>query len=202
MDPLWIVFAFVFGFTIKQVGLPPLVGFLLAGFALHFFGVQSSFFLEKIADFGVLLLLFSIGLKLRVKNLLRPEIWAGSSLHMLITVVIFGTIIFVLSTLGISHFSKLDLTSSLLIGFALSFSSTIFAVKILEETGAMKTTHGRVAIGILVMQDVFAVLFLTLTSNETPSPWAFVLLLLLFVPKLLERTKLSALIDKSGHGEL
>ena len=52
------------------------------------------------------------------------------------------------------------------------------------------------------MQDVFAVLFLTLTSNETPSPWAFMLLLLLFVPKLLERTKLSALIDKSGHGEL
>ena len=42
----------------------------------------------------------------------------------------------------------------------------------------------------------------TLTSNETPSPWAFMLLLLLFVPKLLERTKLSALIDKSGHGEL
>ena len=202
MDPLWIIFAFIFGFSVKQFGLPPLVGFLMAGFALHFFGVESSIYLQSIADFGVLLLLFSIGLKLRVKNLLRPEIWAGSSIHMLITVLIFGTIIFVLSAIGFSRFSGLDITSSLLIAFALSFSSTIFAVKILEETGTMTTAHGRVAIGILVMQDIFAVLFLTLTSDDTPSPWAFALLLLIFIPKLLQRTKLSGLLDKSGHGEL
>ena len=200
MDPLWIIFAFIFGFSVKQFGLPPLVGFLMAGFALHFFGVESSIYLQSIADFGVLLLLFSIGLKLRVKNLLRPEIWAGSSIHMLITVLIFGTIIFVLSAIGFSRFSGLDITSSLLIAFALSFSSTIFAVKILEETGTMTTAHGRVAIGILVMQDIFAVLFLTLTSDDTPSPWAFALLLLIFIPKLLQRTKLSGLLDKSGHG--
>jgi len=202
MDPLWIIFAFIFGFSVKQFGLPPLVGFLMAGFALHFFGVESSIYLQSIADFGVLLLLFSIGLKLRVKNLLRPEIWGGSSIHMLITVLIFGTIILVLSAIGFSRFSGLDITSSLLIAFALSFSSTIFAVKILEETGTMTTAHGRVAIGILVMQDIFAVLFLTLTSGDTPSPWAFALLLLIFIPKLLQRTKLSGLLDKSGHGEL
>ena len=80
MDPLWIIFAFGFGFAVKQVGLPPLVGFLIAGFALNLFGVQLSETLTHIADFGVLLLLFTIGLKLKVNNLLKPEIWAGSSL--------------------------------------------------------------------------------------------------------------------------
>ncbi len=202
MDPLWIVFAFGFGFAVKQIGLPPLVGFLAAGFALNYFGIEGGEVLYKIADIGVLLLLFSIGLKLRIKDLLKPEIWAGSSIHMLITVLVFGIIIFLLGVIGFSVFANLDVTSSLIIAFALSFSSTIFAVKILEETGAMTSAHGKIAIGILVVQDIFAVVFLTLTSNETPSPWAFSLLLLFFIPLLLKHTKLSGLLNKSGHGEL
>ena len=52
MDPLWIVFAFVFGFTIKQVGLPPLVGFLLAGFALHFLECKVVSFWRKLQILG------------------------------------------------------------------------------------------------------------------------------------------------------
>ena len=100
MDPLWIIFAFGFGFTVKQIGLPPLVGFLMAGFALNLFGVQNSETLIQIADFGVLLLLFTIGLKLKVRNLLKPEIWAGSSLHMLITTLTFGLLILLLGLFG------------------------------------------------------------------------------------------------------
>jgi len=90
MDPLWIIFAFGFGFTVKQIGLPPLVGFLIAGFALNIFGVQSTENLVHIADFGVLLLLFTIGLKLKIKNLFHLEIWAGSSIHMLISTLALG----------------------------------------------------------------------------------------------------------------
>lgn len=202
MDPLWIIFAFGFGFTVKQIGLPPLVGFLMAGFALNLFGVQNSETLIQIADFGVLLLLFTIGLKLKVRNLLKPEVWAGSSLHMLITTLAFGLLILLLGLFGFSKFTDLSMQSSFLIAFALSFSSTIFAIKILEETGSMKSTHGRIAIGILVMQDIFAVIFLTLSSGKTPSLWAFALLLLLFVPKLLKNRKLSYILNKTGHGEL
>ena len=202
MDPLWIIFAFGFGFTVKQIGLPPLVGFLMAGFALNLFGVEHSEVLTQIADFGVLLLLFTIGLKLKVKNLLKPEIWAVSSIHMLITTLFFGFLIFIFSFIGFSKFSHLSIESSVLIAFALSFSSTIFAVKILEETGSMKTTHGKIAIGILVMQDIFAVIFLTISSGKSPSIWALALLLLLFVPKLIEKTNFSFLLTKSGHGEL
>lgn len=202
MDPLWIIFAFGFGFAVKQIDLPPLVGFLMAGFALNLFGVENSEILSDIADFGVLLLLFTIGLKLKVKNLLKPQIWAASSLHMMIITLLFGVIIMLLSFVGISKFAGLSMATSFLLAFALSFSSTIFAVKILEETGSMKTSHGNLAIGILVMQDIFAVIFLTISSGKEPSVWALALLLLLFVPKLIKNTKFSFIINKTGHGEL
>ncbi len=194
--------AFILGYAVKQIGLPPLVGFLTAGFVLNYFGVESGETLEKIADFGVLLLLFTIGLKLKVKNLLKKQIWATSSLHMLITILIFSTLIWAGSVLGITYFSNLKFTQVLLVSFALSFSSTVFAVKILEETGTLRSTHGRIAIGILIVQDIFAVLFLTLTSNEAPSPWAFALLALLVIPWLLQKTPMSRILDNSGHGEL
>ena len=141
MDPLWIAIAFVLGFAVKQVGLPPLVGFLAAGFVLNAFGIEGGETLDQIADFGVLLLLFSIGLKLRIESLFRPEIWAGATLHMLFTVVIFGGGLFALSFTGLTYITDLGLYESLLVAFALSFSSTVFAVKILEEKGAMSASR-------------------------------------------------------------
>ncbi len=61
----------------RQVGLPPLVGFLAAGFVLQACGVEGGETLQTIADLGVQLLLFSIGLKLNLRRLLRPEIARG-----------------------------------------------------------------------------------------------------------------------------
>ena len=71
MDPIFITIAFVLGFLVRQVGLPPLVGFLAAGFVLNGLGFEGGETLQTFADLGVTLLLFSIGLKLRLRNLLR-----------------------------------------------------------------------------------------------------------------------------------
>ena len=71
-DPAWIGIAYVFGFIVWQIGLPPLVGFLFAGFTLNLLGAQGGEFLNIMADIGVTLLLFSIGLKLHIRQLLRP----------------------------------------------------------------------------------------------------------------------------------
>ena len=197
MDPVWIALAFILGFAVRQVGLPPLVGFLAAGFVLNAFGVQGGGAIQEVSEFGVMLLLFSIGLKLRIKSLLRPEVWGGTSLHMLVTVVVFGMGIYGLSLAGFSVFSGLDLGVSLVLAFALSFSSTVFAVKVLEEKGEMASLHGRTAIGILIMQDLIAVLFLTFSTGKLPSPWALALVGLLLV-----RPLIMAVIDRSGRGEL
>jgi len=154
--------------------------------------------LDTIADLGVMLLLFTIGLKLKIRSLLRPEIWAGASIHMTITVIIFGAALYAVSLTGFSVFGTLNLGLAVLIAFALSFSSTVFAVKILEDKAEMSSLHGRVSIGVLIMQDIFAVLFLTFSSGKIPSPWAIVFVAGL----LLARPALFAILSRVGHREL
>jgi len=197
MDPVFLAIAFVLGFAARQVGLPPLVGFLAAGFALNGLGFESGPLLVQFADLGVTLLLFSIGLKLKIETLLKPEVWAGASLHMVATVVVFGLAIFALAAAGVHLFAGLDLATSALIAFALSFSSTVFAVKALEEKGEMQSLHGRVAIGILIMQDIIAVVFITLSTGKVPSLWALALFGLILL-----RPFLFLIMDRCGHGEL
>lgn len=77
MDPVWLAVAFVLGLGARLVGLPPLVGFLAAGFVLNALGVEGGEMLRQIADLGVTFLLFTIGLKLRIQTLARPEVWGG-----------------------------------------------------------------------------------------------------------------------------
>ncbi len=198
MDPLLITVAFILGFLARQLGLPPLVGFLAAGFMLNALGFKGGESLHTFADLGVTLLLFSIGLKLRLKSLARPEVWGGASLHMAITVAVFGAGVFGLKLAGVQFFSELTFPLVVLIAFALSFSSTVFAVKILEEKAEIGAMHGRVSIGILIMQDIFAVLFLVISLGKLPSLWAMTIPLVLFVIKPI----LYRLMNRCGHGEL
>ena len=196
-DITWILFALVFGVLVTHMSLPPMVGYLVAGFVLSALDMQSGDTLNAVAELGVTILLFSIGLKLNIKDLLRAEIWAVSVIHMLITVVVFGLLIFALSISALQAFAGLSVAESALIAFALSFSSTVFAVKVLEEKGEMSSLHGKIAIGVLIMQDLFAVLFLTAASGKVPSPWALLLLLLIPLRPLLVK-----LLQQVSRGEL
>ena len=197
MDFVFILVAFLGGLTVKLFGLPPLIGFLTAGFVLNFLGYQANDTLLTLADLGITLMLFTIGLKLNVRDLIKPEVWVGSSLHMLIWVALVTSCFVFLTALGVGYFAFIDLKTSALIAFALSFSSTVCIVKILEENGELKTRHGKVAVGILVMQDIFAVVFLVVATGKVPSIWAAALLLLFFVKPLW-----SIILEKAGHGEL
>ena len=162
---IWLSFAFGLGLLVRLVGLPPLVGYLAAGFILSANGYESNELLAEVAHAGVLLLLFSVGLKLRLKSLLRAEVLAGSLLHMLISVGFFALVL--------SQFGGLDIEAVLLVSLALSFSSTVVAAKVLESKRELRAFHGRVAIGILIVQDLVAVALLSVVGGEAPSPWAF-----------------------------
>lgn len=197
MDPLWLLVALVLGFFAQQLRLPPLIGFLFAGFALHALGIDGGPALQKFADLGVTLLLFTIGLKLRLRNLLAPEVWATASVHMTLLVVLIGGLLLLPGLAGFVWLGSLDWQAAAVIAFALSFSSTVFAVKILEDRGEMKTRHGQVAIGILIIQDIIAVVFLTLATDKSPTLWALALLALPFARPLLNH-----FMRRSGHGEV
>jgi predicted Kef-type K+ transport protein len=197
MDPLWLLVALALGFTAKQIRLPPLVGYLCAGFTLHALGIEGTPVLDKFADLGVTLLLFTIGLKLRLRSLLAPEVLVTASLHITIVVAIVTGLLITPTLMGLSWLGALDWQAAAVIAFALSFSSTVFAVKILEERGEMRSRHGQVVIGILIIQDIIAVIFLTLATDKSPTIWA---LALLSLPLL--RPLLNHFMERSGHGEV
>lgn len=196
-DVAWISLAFFLGFFASQVGLPPLVGFLATGFALHFLGFSSGEVLNKLADLGITILLFTVGLKLNLRMLLKPQVWAVTALHSGTVTIVIGVLVFWLSLLGLPLFAKLDFGAALALAFALSFSSTVFAVSSLEKAGEMNALHGSLAIGILVMQDLAAVVFLVVSTGKLPSPWAALLVLLVVL-----RPALIRLLLRVGHGEL
>lgn len=197
MDFLWILIAFLCGFTAKQINLPPLIGYLAAGFGLHAYGVVPHANLETLANIGITLMLFTIGLKVNFNTLLKTSVWAGTSLHMVSWVIVGVLLLKGFALLGISYFVDLDWTALALISFALSFSSTVCIVKLLEDKNEMKARHGKLAVGILVMQDIVAVAFLVIATGKMPSLYALVLLLLWPARPLLNR-----ILNMSGHGEL
>lgn len=197
MNILWLIFAFVCGFGVRMLGLPPLIGFLIAGFLLNLYGVEPNATLDALADLGITLMLFTIGLKLNVRDLLKREVWAGTLVHMTAWTVALAAFTLVLGAMALPWFTGIDLRAGALLAFALSFSSTVCVIKILEESGELSSRHGKLAVGILVMQDVVAVVFLVVATGKVPSPWAVLLLGLLAV-----RPVLGFVLGKAGHGEM
>lgn len=187
--------AFLFGLAARQVALPPLVGFLAAGFCINWLGpkvgipAETGAILDYIANLGVLLLLFTIGLKLKLRQITEPHVLGGALLHFALSIALFAPISRLLFTD--------DWLSALLIGIAVAFSSTVLSAKLLETRHEMGTFHGRTAIGILVMQDIIALVVLAIFAGKVPGPWA----LLIFAAPLL-RPLLYKLLDLAGHDEV
>lgn len=197
MSFLWILVAFMFGYGAKLLSLPPLVGYLLAGFFLNFLGVQLDISLKTLADMGISLMLFTIGLKVNIKQLLNKEIWSATLSHMGIwTLTLFPLLLF-LGLVASAEYFDLSLAQMAIIGFAFSFSSTVCVIKVLEDNSELKTRHSDLAIGILIIQDIAAVIFLIFATGKTPSIWALALVGLFFIRPAIKR-----LSESSGHGEL
>ena len=194
---IYLVITFGLGGLAMAMRLPPLVGFLAAGFVINALDVGVLPELDVAADLGVTLLLFAIGLKLDVRILLRREVWLTTSVHMVGSVVLGSIALWLAAVAGAAMLAGQSMQTIALLAFALSFSSTVFVVKVLEERGESHALYGRVAIGILVMQDIIAVVFLTATSGHLPSPWALTLVGLWPLSRVLRK-----IWTRLGHGEM
>lgn len=198
MDPVWLSIAFIFGFVVRLTGLPPLAGYLAAGFLLNYMGAESGEFIETVSDLGVTLLLFTIGLKLKLRNLIRREVYGTTLIHMALITLLFTGILVLAGLSNTGLFAGFTIKQAVLIAFALSFSSTVFAVKILDDRGESTSLHGTTAIAVLIIQDLVAVVFLVSTADQLPSPWVFALPVILF----LLRPLIFYIYRHIGHGEL
>lgn len=197
MEITWIGVALVFGLLAKKLGQAPLLGFLVAGFVLSALGVDPGPTLDELANVGVLLLLFAIGLKLDIPSLLRPHIFAASLLHTLAMVILGGALVYVPVALELGPFADLSLSAIAVLALFTAFSSTLFVIKVLEDRENMTALYGRVIIGFLVMQDLVAVGLLAASKGIVPSPWAFALIALLPLRHVFARV-----LDWCGHREL
>ena len=183
MDILWVGVAFIFGMLFSRIKLPPLVGYLAAGAALSAYGYEAGPALHEIAHLGVIFLLFTVGLHLRLKNIIRKEVLGTGGIHLLVSTAIF---------MPVAWAFGYDLIAALIISIVLGFSSTVLTAKNLERRKELGAFHGRVAIGILILQDIVAIILLGLTSGTAPSPWSLALLgLPLIRPAVIKLVELS-----------
>lgn len=188
--------ALILGIIAHKLRIPPLVGFLGAGFLLHLIGFGVFPGLEQISDLGVILLLFTIGLKFDLRSLLQPEAYGTAVLHMVIVLLVGAGTIGLSVVIGVVSLGG-GLGTLALLGFALSFSSTVLVVKVLEDRSDDGSYYGQIAIAVLVIQDIAAVAFITVAGDEPPSPWAFTLVLLVPAAWVLRR-----ILEHVGRGEL
>jgi CPA2 family monovalent cation:H+ antiporter-2 len=140
-------------FFLQKLKAPSIVGFLIAGAALgpHGFGfVEEVREVELLAEVGVILLLFTIGLEISLKNLkrIRSAVLGGGFSQVLLTL---------LATAAIAYPFLRKLNESLFIGFLVALSSTAIIMKMLLDRAEMDSPHGRLSMGILIFQDLCVV---------------------------------------------
>ena len=186
---MWIAGALIAGTLVRMMGLPPLVGFLLAGvIGSQFDAPIPDHAFHLMAEIGVELLLFTIGLKIKFSELLRPLVLRSALAH----IGVFGLLVF-----PVVIWFQPGNPAAWAIAIGLAFSSTVMAAKVLEARRETRAFHGRLTIGILVVQDIVAVILLGFMAGKAPSIFALGLLAL---PLL--RPLLMAWLDRLGEGEL
>ncbi len=195
IDPLIILAALLCGLLARAVGLPALIGYLAAGFVLHELNVQGTELLASLSEIGITLLLFSIGLKLQPRELLRTNVWGTTLVHMAVMQLIFLGALYAAASLmpGL----ELEIGTAMIIAFALTFSSTVFVIQIMQERGEISSRHATLAIGVLIIQDLAAVLFLAASAGKVPAIEA--LFLLALIPL---RKPILKMLSYAGHGDL
>lgn len=175
---IWVSTAFLTGLLASRLSFPPLVGYLAAGYVLHGLKVAPLPNLSHIADIGIELLLFSVGLKLKPSSLFRREVLSVGGLHLVLMAVV--------SALVFLWLGK-RMTGGLVLGISLAFSSTVLAIKVLEDSNALSSLHGRNVLSILILQDIIAVVLLAFAEGKQPTPWALALFLLPLLKPLAHR---------------
>ena len=152
------VLAFVFGMAANRLKLSPLVGYLLAGVAVGPFTpgfVADGELAPQLAEIGVILLMFGVGLHFSPKDLMQArKVALPGALVQIAAATALGW--------GLGRLTGLPHLEAALLGFALSIASTVVLIRALEERRQMKTEAGRIAVGWLVVEDLVIVLALVL----------------------------------------
>ncbi|MBP6115477.1 MAG: cation:proton antiporter [Neisseriaceae bacterium] len=153
-----LVFAFIFGTIAQRFKMPPLVGYLVAGIVVGPFTpgfVANGSLAQELAELGVILLMFGVGLHFSLKDLLAVKNIAIPGAVVQISV---ATIL----GMGLAWLIGWDMGAGLIFGLALSTASTVVLLTALQERRILETKRGRIAVGWLIVEDIAMVLTLVL----------------------------------------
>ncbi|MNS52114.1 Inner membrane protein YbaL [compost metagenome] len=152
------VLAYLFGMLAQRLRISPMVGYLAAGVVCGPFTpgyVADLRLAPELAEIGVILLMFGVGLHFSLKDLLSVK-------HIAIPGAIVQITLATLLGLGLSQLLGWSITAGLVFGLALSTASTVVLLRALESRGQLDTKEGRIAIGWLIVEDLVMVLALVL----------------------------------------
>ncbi len=158
-----------------RVKIPPVVGFLITGCLAGPYGlglVKTSEDVSFLAELGVVLLLFSIGLEFSLSELIRIRriVILGGGLQVLITTA---------AVWALTTFAFHGASFAVPMGFMVALSSTAIVLKTLQDRMELESPHGQMCLGILLFQDVAVVPMMLLipllggSGESSPAPWAF-----------------------------
>ena len=157
--------ALLMGYAARRIGLSPIVGYLTAGF---FIGPNMPGFVadgdlaNNLAEVGIILLMFGVGLHFHMEDLLKVK---GVAIPGAILQSISATICGIAAAMALGY----SFAEGLFLGLGLSVASTVVLLRVLTDSGKLETIHGTVAVGWLVVEDIFTVLMLVLLPAIGPS---------------------------------
>jgi CPA2 family monovalent cation:H+ antiporter-2 len=153
-----LVLAFGFGALAQRLRVSPLVGYLLAGILIGPFTpgfVADQKIADQLAEIGVILLMFGVGLHFSLDDLLKVKAIAipGAVVQIAVATAL---------GMGLAHFMGWSMGAGLVFGLALSVASTVVLLRALQERRLVETERGRIAVGWLIVEDIAMVLTLVL----------------------------------------
>ena len=150
--------ALIMGIIAHRIKLPVLVGYLVAGMMIGPFtpGFVADLALSnQLAEIGVILLMFGVGLHFSLNDLLAVrKIALPGAIAQIIVATLLGA--------GVAMTWEWSLGESIVFGLALSVASTVVLIRALEQRGLMKSINGRIAVGWLIVEDLVVILALVL----------------------------------------
>ena len=156
--------AFIGGFVARRIGLPAIVGYIVAGIVIGPFtpGIAADpTIATQLAEIGVILLMFGVGIHFSFRDLLavRAIVVPGAAVQIAVATIL-GTGLGVLLGFGVG--------GGLVLGLAISVASTVVLLRALEERNELDTQQGRIAVGWLIVEDLFTVVVLVLLPLIAP----------------------------------
>jgi len=155
---------------LKKFRIPTIIGYIITGiiiaYGFEYHDKVHSHELKEIAEFGVVFLMFTIGLEFSVKQLIRmkKQVFLYGGMQVMLTALIF--------TFVAHYLLDIEIKSSIIIGFALALSSTAIVLKLLKENGEINQPYGQKVLGILLFQDIAVIpilLMITIFSTQNGS---------------------------------